>query len=188
MTTPTSSNPGIPSDSGVTISVGGAGSASGSVVDGFSVDLSHMLNEPGAEASIQSFDGGISVGGGVAFSGGVDISVGAPGGIPEVSVAAGGQFATEGQFDSQVSYDDIELSTDAATGASDVSIESVDAGVSGHSGVQAGAEFGLDFSANPDGGVPEIGVDAGVEFAADHGFDLGVGYDHVEIHHDGGLM
>ncbi len=189
MTTPTSSNPSIPSDPSASISVGGAGSADGSIVDGFSIDLTGMLNDPGAEVSIQSFDAGISAGGGVAVSGGVDISVGATGGISEVSVDVGGQFATEGQFDAQVSYDDIDLSTDAATGASDVSVESVDGAVSGHSGVQAGGEFGVDFSMNPlDGGIPEVGLDIGAEFDADNGFDISGGYDHIEIHDDGGVL
>ncbi|RVW07244.1 hypothetical protein EGT67_22040 [Prescottella agglutinans] len=187
MTTPAPQNTGNPSDSDVTVTIGGAGSAAGSVVDSFSVDLSDMLADPGsAEVSIQSFDGGISIGGGVAFSGGVDISVANQDGIPQVSVDAGGQFGAEGQFESYGSYDSVDLSADAGTGTSDVSIESADAGMSGYSGVQGAGEFDLDFGANPVGGVPEISVDADVEFAADSGFDIGVGYDHVEIHDDGG--
>lgn len=180
MTTPDPQNPGA------TISVGGAGSAAGSIVDAFSVDLSDMLTDPGtAEVSIQSLDGGISVGGGVAVSGGMDVSVTATDGIPQVSVDIDGQFGAEAQFDSYGSYDDIDLSTDAATGASNVSIESADGAVSG--GVQAGGEFGVDFSVSPlDGGVPEVGLDIGGEFATDHGFDVSVGYDHVEIHDGGG--
>ncbi|MGO4205167.1 hypothetical protein AB4Z09_26210 [Rhodococcus sp. TAF43] len=187
MTTPTPSNSGIPSDPSASFTAGGAGSAGGSIVDTFSIDLSDMLADPGSsEVSIQSFDAGVSVGGGVAFGGGVDISVGAPEGIPQVSVDVGGQFATEGQFDSYVSYDDVDLSTDAATGTSDVSIESVDGAVSGYGGVQAGGEFGVDFSVNPLDGVPEVGFNVGAEFAADNGFDIGGGYDHVEIHQEDG--
>lgn len=171
-----------------TLSFGASGSVTGSAVDAFEVDLSDMLTDPGqAEVSMQSFDGGVSAGGGISVSGGVDVSFSAPAGIPQVSIDAGGQFATEGQYGAYGSYDDVELSTDAETGTSDVSIESADGAVSGYGGVQTGAEVGVDFSVNPlDGGVPEVGVDTGFEFAADNGFDIGGGYEQVEIHQEDG--
>ncbi len=104
----------------------------------------------------------------------------------EVSIDAGGQFATDGQYGAYGSYDDVDLSTDAATGSSEVSIDSAEAGVSGYGGAAGGAEFGVDLSVNPLDGVPEIGVDTGFELDADNGFDIGGGYEHVEITQDDG--
>ena len=115
-----------------------------------------------------------------------EMSVGAPGGIPQVSIDAGGQFAVDGQYGAYGSYDDIDLSADAATGTSEVSIDSAEAGVSGYGGAAGGAEFGVDLSVNPVDGLPEVGVDTGFEFDADNGFDIGGGYDHVEITQDAG--
>jgi len=78
---------------------------------------------------------------------------------------------------------DVDLSTDAATGTSEVSIDSAEAGLSEY----GGAEFCVDLGVSPlDGGIPEIGVDTAFEFAADNGFDIVGGYDHVEITQDDG--
>ncbi|RVW04448.1 hypothetical protein [Rhodococcus spongiicola] len=168
MTTPAPQNPGIPTDPAL------------------AVDLSDMLDDLGSgEVSVHSFDAGISLGGGVVVGGGVEVSVSTEDGVPQVSIDAEGQFATEGQFEAYGSYDDIDLSTDAQTGTSDVSIESTDAAVSG--GVQASGGFDFDLNVGPlEGGIPEIGLDVAGGFAADHGFDISFGHDHVEIHDAGG--
>ena len=190
MTTPAPQNTGATSDASIpeaTFSFGASGSVAGSAVDAFEVDLSDMLEGPGSsEVSMQSFDAGVAAGGGISVGGGVEVSIGAPGGIPQVSIDAGGQFAADGQYGAYGSYDDIDLSTDAATGTSEVSIDSAEAGASGYSGAAGGAEFGVDLSVNPVDGLPEVGVDTGFEFDADNGFDIGGGYDHVEITQDDG--
>lgn len=190
MTTPAPQNTGATSDASIpetTFSFGASGSVAGSAVDAFEVDLSDMLDAPGSsEVSMQSFDGGIAAGGGISVGGGVEVSVGAPGGIPEVSIDAGGQFAVDGQYGAYGSYDDVDLSVDAAPGSSEVSIDSAEAGVSGYGGAAGGAEFGVDLSVDPLDGVPEIGVDTEFEFDADNGFDVGGGYEHVEITQDDG--
>ncbi|GBF17704.1 hypothetical protein Br6_05111 [Rhodococcus sp. Br-6] len=188
MTTP--QNTAAPSETSIpetTFSFGASGSVAGSAVDAFEVDLSDMLDAPGSsEVSMQSFDAGIAAGGGISLGGGVEVSIGAPGGIPEVSIDAGGQFAVDGQYRAYGSYEDIDLSADAATGTSEVSIDSAEAGVSGYGGAAGGAEFGVDLSVNPVDGLPEIGLDTGFEFAADNGFDVGGSYDQVEITQDDG--
>ncbi|WP_064076971.1 hypothetical protein [Prescottella equi] len=188
MTTPAPQNTGAPSETSIpeaTFSIGASGSVTGSAVDAFEVDLSDMLDGPGStEVSMQSFDGGIAAGGGISVGSGVEVSIGAPGGLPEVSIDAGGQFAVDGQYGAYGSYDDVDLSVDAQTGTSEVSIDSAEAGVSGYGGADGGAEFGVDLSVNPLDGVPEIGVDTGFEFDADNGFDVGGGCDHVEIIQD----
>lgn len=190
MTTPAPQNTGATSDASIpetTFSFGASGSVAGSAVDAFEVDLSDMLEGPGSsEVSMQSFDAGVAAGGGSSVGGGVEVSIGAPGGIPEVSIDAGGQFAVDGQYGAYGSYDDVDLSVDAATGSSEVSIDSVEAVVSGYGGAAGGAEFGVDLSVNPLDGVPEIGVDTGFELDADNGFDVGGGYEHVEITQDDG--
>lgn len=139
---------------------------------------------------MQSFDAGNAAGGGISVGGGgVEVSVGAPAGIPQVSVDAGGQFAADGQYGAYGSYDDVDLSVDAATGTSEVLIDSAEAGVSGYGGgAEIGAEL-VDLGVNPlDGGIPELGVDTGFESAADNGFDIGGGYEHVEITQDDGTV
>lgn len=190
MTTPAPQNTttGEASVPETTFSIGASGTVTGSAVDAFEVDPSDMLDSSGSgEVSMQSFDGSIAAGGGISVGGGVEVSLGAPGGIPQVAIDAGGQFAADGQYGVYGRYDDVDLSTDAASGTSEVSIDSAEVGVSGYGGVQGGAEFGVDLGVSPlDGGIPEIGVDTGFEFAADHGFDIGGSYEHVEITQDDG--
>ncbi|BCN52097.1 hypothetical protein RE9425_04870 [Prescottella equi] len=188
MTTPAPQNTGASSDASIpeaTFSFGASGSVAGSTVDAFEVDLSDMLEGPGSsEVSMQSFDAGVAAGGGISVGGGVEVSIGAPGGIPQVSIDVGGQFAADGQYGAYGSYDDIALSVDAATGTSEVSIDSAEAGYGGAAG---GAEFGVDLSVNPLDGLPEVGIDTGFEFDADNGFDIGGGYEHIESQHEGAL-
>ncbi|MDV8071411.1 hypothetical protein R4P64_33405 [Rhodococcus sp. IEGM 1366] len=38
-----------------------------------------------------------------------------------------------------------------------------------------------------DGGIPEIGVDTGFEFATDNGFDIGGGYERIESQREEGV-
>lgn len=190
MTTPAPQNTGPTSESSIpeaTFSFGASGSVTGSAVDAFEVDLSDMLDGPGSsEVSMQSFDTGVAAGGGISVGGGVEVSIGAPGGIPEVDIDAGGQFAVDGQYGAYGSYDDVDLSVDADTGESEVSIDSAEAGLSGYGGAAGGVEFGVDLGVSPLDAVPEIGVDTGFELAADNGFDIGGGYEHVEITQDDG--
>jgi hypothetical protein len=193
MTTPGPQSTGATSETSIpepTFSFGAPGSVAGSAVDAFEVDLSDMLDAPGSsEVSMQSFDGGIAAGGGISVGGGAAVSIDAPGGIPEVSLDAGGQFAVDGQYGAYGSYDNVDLSADADTSEGEVSIDSAEADVSGYGGASGGVEFGVDLGVSPlDGGVPEIGVDSGFEFAADNGFDIDGGYEHVEITQDDGAV
>ncbi|WP_458683061.1 hypothetical protein [Prescottella equi] len=192
MTTPAApQHAGITSESSIPEAIGASGSVTGSAVDAFEVDLSDMLDGQGSsKVSMQSFDSGIAAGGGISVGGGLEVSIGAPGGNPEVSIDAGGQFAVDGQYGVYGSYDEVDLSIDAATGSSEVSIDSAEAGASGYGGVAGGAEFGVDLGVSPlDGGIPAIGVDTGFEFAEDNGFGIRGGYDHLEItQHDGAAM
>ena len=122
-----------------------------------------------------------------AVGAGVEVSISAPGGVPQVSVGGGGQVAVGGQFDVYGTYDDIDVTTDADAGTMDAEIESVDASASGYGGVQAGAEFGVDFSASPvDGGIPGIGVSGEVGFETQSGLDLDGGYSTFDLHSEPG--
>jgi hypothetical protein len=152
----------------------------------FGIDLGSLLESPGStEASIESFDGGISGSGGIQTGVGVEASISAPGGIPQVSGGVSGQLETDNQVGAYGGYDNIDLSTDADAGTTDLSMQSADGGVSSFGGLDLGAKFGLDFSP-VDGGIPEIGIEAGAEFGTYGGGDLHGGYDQVEIHQQDG--
>lgn len=69
----------------------------------------------------------VAAGGGVSAGGGVEVSIGAPGAIPEAGI-------------------------DAATGASEVSIDSAEAGLSGYGGAAGSTEFDVDNGFDVGGG------------------------------------
>jgi len=174
MTTPTPENPGVSSNSGFTISVDGAGSTAGSVVDTFAVDLSDVLTAPRSAEVVDHVRRRRDLRwGGVTFSCGVEISTRYGDEVAQVITDAGDQFAAEGQFEAYGSYDAIDLGTDADTGPRAVSIEPADVGATAYLGVDGAGALYLDFSMNPDGGTQEIGADTGCEFAAGTGFDIG---------------
>lgn len=157
-----------------------------SPLDSFGIDLSSLLEGSGStDASIQSFDGGISNSGGVQAGFGVEASVGAPAGIPEVSAGVSGQVAAENEFDAYGGFNTVELSQDADAGTTDLSMQSGEGGVSTFGGVELGGKFGFDFSP-VDGGIPEIDIEAGAEFGTSGGYDVHGGYDQAEIHQDNG--
>ncbi|WP_068156450.1 hypothetical protein [Rhodococcus phenolicus] len=154
------------------------------------IDVGGMINDPNrsVDLSIDVVDGGIDIDTGLETGAGVEVSVSAPGGVPQVSVGGGGRVAAGGQFDTHGSYDDIDVATDADAGTMDADIESVDASASGYGGIEAGAEFGIDFSASPvDGGIPGIGVGGEVGFDTRSGLDLDAGYGNFDLHSDTGM-
>jgi len=156
---------------------------------GLGIDIGAMINDPNqsVDLSIDVIGGGVDVDTGLAVGAGVEVSISAPGGVPQVSVGGGGQVAVGGQFDVYGTYDDIDVTTDADAGTMDAEIESVDASASGYGGVQAGAEFGVDFSASPvDGGIPGIGVSGEVGFETQSGLDLDGGYSTFDLRSEPG--
>ena len=160
-----------------------------STASGLGIDVGAMNNDPNqsVDLSIDVVGGDVGVDSGVAVGAGVEVSISAPGGVPQVSVGGGGQVAAGGQFDAFGSYDDIDVTTDADTGTTDAEIESVDASAAGYGGVQAGAEFGIDFSASPvDGGIPGIGVSGEVGFETQSGLDVDGGYSNFDLHSEPG--
>ncbi|MCZ4587716.1 hypothetical protein O4328_29180 [Rhodococcus opacus] len=145
------------------------------------IDLASLLGEGSADVSTLEIDGGISGSGGVQMSAGVEASVSTPAGIPQVSAGVGGQFAAEGEFDTYGSYEDVDVSTDADAGTTDVSTEVIDGGASGEAGIEVGGEFGVDFQP-VNGGIPEIGIEAGGEFGTYGGYDVHGGYEAIDAH------
>ncbi|MDV8071412.1 hypothetical protein R4P64_33410 [Rhodococcus sp. IEGM 1366] len=91
-------------------------------IGGCTVDdegISRVCGKPvGADVFLEAPEGRVlcvAAGGGVSAGGGVEVSIGAPGGIPQVSIDAGGQYAVDGEYGAYGSYDDVDLSVDAST-------------------------------------------------------------------------
>lgn len=150
------------------------------------IDLGGLVSGPGSTTvSIDSVSGGMSAAGGVSASAGVELSFGAPGGIPQVSASVGGGISAGGESSIGGSYDSIDLTTDQASGTTEVSVQSGEAEVSGYGG--AALEAGVEVDLVPiDGGTPEIGVSGGVGYDSYGGYDVQGGYEEVEIEQDGG--
>jgi hypothetical protein len=145
------------------------------------IDLSDVLSDPAATVNVstESVTVGFDAAAGTSAGAGIEVEFGAPGGVPQLSVEGGGQVAAEGGFQAGGSYDSVDLSSEGGT--TEVTIDSVDAGIAGGGSVVAGAEFDFDVYGNPDGGLPAFDAGVGVDYAAESELHTDAGYSHTEI-------
>ncbi|MCX5046664.1 hypothetical protein OG921_26165 [Aldersonia sp. NBC_00410] len=157
-------------------------------------DLGDILNSPG-ESDYSSHTIQVGVGADTAseVGGGVEVSISAPGGVPELSVEGDGHFLSQGQFEAEAGYQDVEAQTDNPTadepgtpqdGSMTLSVEQDQGGVSGYGGVYGSGDFNLDISP-VDGGIPEVGVGGHGTLGDFGGIDAGFAHQDVQIDHDG---
>lgn len=150
------------------------------------IDLGTLLSGPGSTSvSMQSVEVGMSADSSIDAGVGVDLSIGAPGGVPQVSAAVSGGVSAESQASVGGSYDSVDLTTDAATGTTELSAQSADAGLSGYAGGGFGAGVEVNIGVG-DAGIPEIGISGGADYGSYSGYDAQIGYEEVEIQQDGG--
>ncbi|MFE3290576.1 hypothetical protein [Rhodococcus sp. NPDC059234] len=153
-------------------------------LDPLNIDLSELLEQPGTTAvSSQSIDAGISTHSSLHAGSGLEISLDPTGGIS--AVVEGGVAAVTGSH-AYGSYDEIETTTDTDTGATDVSMTSVDGSVYADAGFEAGGGLAVTLSPG-DGGFPELDIaaESGLDTYSDYGTHGS--YDTTELHQDGSL-